>query len=264
MGPSGRGRCQKGLRSILRSGGLPWRVEDHPLDYGDFEGTIPKGEYGGGTVMLWDRGYWSPEPGFENVGRALEKGELKFVVQGQRLQGSWVIVRTRVDERGRASWILIKHRDEAALEAGAGDPSDEDRSVASGRTMSDITAGAGKPASPFMTLIGAPAGSIWKSNRNGGAAVGLATPPKARRSAAKSSPAVELPLFIEPQLTKPVERPGAGPGWAHEIKFDGYRMQLRTWGGAANPEIAQRSRLVGEVSRNRGGGRHPAFRHPRR
>ena len=61
---------------------LAMEVEDHPLDYGDFEGTIPKGEYGGGTVMLWDRGYWSPEPGFEDVGRALKKGELKFVVGG--------------------------------------------------------------------------------------------------------------------------------------------------------------------------------------
>jgi bifunctional non-homologous end joining protein LigD len=212
---------------------LAMEVEDHPLAYGDFEGTIPKGEYGGGTVMLWDRGYWSPEPGFEDVGRALKKGELKFVVQGQRLHGSWVIVRTRVDERGRASWILIKHRDDAALDAGTSDPSDDDRSVASGRTMSDITAGVGKPASPFMTVTGAPAGSTWKSNRNGGVGVGLATPPKARRIGAKSSAAAELPLFIEPQLTKPVEKPGAGPGWAHEIKFDGYRMQLRAWGGAA-------------------------------
>ena len=214
---------------------LAMEVEDHPLDYGDFEGTIPKGEYGGGTVMLWDRGYWSPEPGFEDVGRALEKGELKFVLQGQRLQGSWVIVRTRLDERSRASWILIKHRDGAALEAGAVNPSDEDRSVASGRTMSDITAGVDMPALPFMTVIGAPAGSIWKSNRNGdgAAGAGLATPLKIRKKAPKSNPAVELPLFIEPQLTKPVTKPGAGPGWAHEIKFDGYRMQLRTCGGAA-------------------------------
>jgi bifunctional non-homologous end joining protein LigD len=73
---------------------MAMKVEDHPLDYGDFEGTIPKGQYGGGTVMLWDRGYWAPEKGFEKIGQALAKGELKFVMEGERMHGSWVIVRT--------------------------------------------------------------------------------------------------------------------------------------------------------------------------
>src|SRR6202166_4335868 len=91
---------------------LAVEVEDHPLDYGDFEGTIPKGQYGGGTVMLWDRGYWAPEKGFEKIGAALAKGELKFVMEGERMHGSWVIVRTRRDQRGKASWLLIKHRDQ--------------------------------------------------------------------------------------------------------------------------------------------------------
>ena len=77
---------------------MAMEVEDHPLDYGDFEGTIPKGQYGGGTVMLWDRGYWAPEKGFEKIGRALAKGELKFVMEGERMHGSWVIVRTKRDE----------------------------------------------------------------------------------------------------------------------------------------------------------------------
>ncbi|MFT4253317.1 MAG: DNA polymerase ligase N-terminal domain-containing protein, partial [Caulobacter sp.] len=72
---------------------LSVEVEDHPLDYGDFEGTIPKGQYGGGTVQLWDRGFWAPEPGFEDVGEALKKGELKFVLEGERLHGGWVLVR---------------------------------------------------------------------------------------------------------------------------------------------------------------------------
>ena len=80
---------------------LAMEVEDHPLAYGDFEGTIPKGEYGGGVVMLWDRGFWAPESGFENVGRALAKGELKFVMEGERVHGSWVLVRTRGDKTGR-------------------------------------------------------------------------------------------------------------------------------------------------------------------
>src|SRR6185369_3516866 len=92
---------------------LAVEVEDHPLDYGDFEGTIPKGEYGGGTVMLWDRGYWLPE-GNENIDEALRKGELKFVLAGDKLQGGWVLVRMKHDRDGgkRNNWLLIKHKDQ--------------------------------------------------------------------------------------------------------------------------------------------------------
>jgi bifunctional non-homologous end joining protein LigD len=141
-------------------------VEDHPLDYGDFEGTIPKGQYGGGTVMLWDRGYWAPEKGFEKIGAALAKGELKFVMEGARMHGSWVIVRTKRDSKGKASWILIKHRDGGAVDGNVGGPSDADRSVASGRMMEEIAKGKGKPATPFMTAKGADAGAVWQSNRD--------------------------------------------------------------------------------------------------
>ncbi len=114
---------------------MAMEVEDHPLDYGDFEGTIPKGQYGGGTVMLWDRGYWAPEPGFEDVGAALGKGELKFVMEGERMHGSWVLVRMkgRSGDKPKHAWLLIKHRDEGAVEGNATGPTDDDRSVASGR-----------------------------------------------------------------------------------------------------------------------------------
>ncbi len=203
---------------------LAMEVEDHPLDYGDFEGTIPKGQYGGGTVMLWDRGYWAPEQGFEAIGEALDHGELKFVMEGERMHGGWVIVRTKTDKTGRASWILIKHRDEAA-QPGAG-PSDEDRSVASHRSMEEIAAGKGRPAKPFMTAQGAPAGSVWNSEATGASAPGLSVPAKPARAGS-------LPNFIEPQLARPADKPATGPGWAHEIKFDGYRMQARTEAGAA-------------------------------
>src|ERR1044071_573669 len=93
---------------------LAVEVEDHPLDYGDFEGTIPQGEYGGGTVMLWDRGFWLPE-GDEQPEQALRAGTLKFTLEGERLHGSWALVRMRRDrDRGRRNnWLLIKHRDEA-------------------------------------------------------------------------------------------------------------------------------------------------------
>jgi len=130
---------------------LAVEVEDHPLDYGDFEGTIPQGEYGGGTVMLWDRGFWAPEDGGDPE-RALRKGELKFILAGVKLQGSWVLVRMRPDrERSRGNrnnWLLIKHRD--GQEREAGDITDEDRSVASGRTMEEIAAGKGRRPKPFM------------------------------------------------------------------------------------------------------------------
>jgi bifunctional non-homologous end joining protein LigD len=89
-------------------------VEDHPLEYGNFEGVIPEGEYGGGTVMLWDRGTWTPED--PDVDAALEKGELKFTLQGEKLRGSWVLVRTKLGYGGskKPQWLLIKHRDRYA------------------------------------------------------------------------------------------------------------------------------------------------------
>ena len=90
---------------------LAMKVEDHPFDYADFEGVIPEG-YGAGVVMVWDKGTWRPEAGFEDVDKALAKGELKFTLDGVKLKGSWVLVRTRAaDGRG---WLLIKHRDEWA------------------------------------------------------------------------------------------------------------------------------------------------------
>ena len=211
---------------------MAMEVEDHPLDYGDFEGTIPKGQYGGGTVMLWDRGYWAPEKGFEKIGAALAKGELKFVMEGDRMHGSWVIVRIKKDSGGKASWLLIKHRDEGAVEGNTTGPTDDDRSVASGRTMTEIANGKGRAAKPFMTAKGAAAGSVWQSNRDDSPPAGLIAPSMAKPRA-KSKTVAALPDFIQPQLTKSLEKPPAGPGWAHEIKFDGYRMQLRTVGGKA-------------------------------
>src|ERR1700712_1740254 len=115
---------------------LAVEVEDHPLDYGDFEGTIPEGEYGGGTVQLWDRGYWAPEGMTPEDG--LAKGDLKFTLQGQRLHGSWVLIRMKRDRTGgkRTNWLLIKHKDEFAQDDNA--PLQDDRSIASGRSMADI------------------------------------------------------------------------------------------------------------------------------
>ena len=190
---------------------LAVEVEDHPLDYGDFEGTIPKGQYGGGVVQLWDRGYWAPEDGADPL-KSLQKGELKFVLEGEKLHGGWVLVRLKERERDKPhNWLLIKHRDAAARSHEDEDVLDETRSVASGREMEAIAKGKGRAPKPFMRGAARPADAVWNSDRPDG----------------KS----DIPDFVEPQLCKLVDRPPAGAGWVHEVKFDGYRMQMRIEAG---------------------------------
>jgi bifunctional non-homologous end joining protein LigD len=146
---------------------LAVEVEAHPLDYGDFEGTIPEGEYGGGTVMLWDRGFWMLE-GDVDVDQALRKGELKFTLAGEKLRGGWVLVRLRRREgEKRNSWLLIKHRDGYERDGDGDAALAQDKSVASGRTMEQIAAGKGRGPKPFMTGggKGSDPGATWHSNR---------------------------------------------------------------------------------------------------
>jgi bifunctional non-homologous end joining protein LigD len=121
---------------------LAMQVEDHPIEYNQFEGTIPEGEYGGGTVMLWDQGSYrnegdDPDP-VEALRRGHSEGDLKFVLQGKRLRGSWVLVRMR--RPGRPQWLLIKHRDEFA-DPDADVVAEQQTSAATGRTMEEIAAG---------------------------------------------------------------------------------------------------------------------------
>ena len=127
---------------------LAVEVEDHPIEYNSFEGIIPEGEYGGGTVMVWDRGTYSyagppTRDPIEALRRGYEKGELKFVLHGRRLKGAWVLVRTRRDPRGRSQWLLIKQRDEYA-EPGSDVVARYQRSVVSRRTMEGIARAAVK------------------------------------------------------------------------------------------------------------------------
>jgi bifunctional non-homologous end joining protein LigD len=156
---------------------LAMEVEDHPIEYNTFEGTIPKGQYGGGTVMLWDRGTYEPESGGGEAALrdGYDRGDLKFVLHGKRLEGAWVLVRMRRDDSGRSQWLLIKHRDATA------DPSydvtaDVVTSVASGRTMEEIAARKGR---------------VWSSNRNQGATSDVpqakAPAPGAKRGAKKGT-----------------------------------------------------------------------------
>jgi bifunctional non-homologous end joining protein LigD len=185
---------------------LAVRTEDHPLEYGSFEGTIPEGEYGAGTVMLWDRGTWTPQ-GDPHEG--LEKGQLKFVLNGERLKGGFALV--RLPPRGKEkqeNWLLIKERDRSADRRA--DPIREwTKSITTGRMFDEIAAG----------------DDVWSSDESARRAS-----PKEPRRPSKSA-ALPMPRFRAPQLATPTAKPPSGPGWLHEIKFDGYRIIAAMAGG---------------------------------
>lgn len=178
---------------------LAVRVEDHPLDYGEFEGTIPKGEYGGGTVMLWDEGTWEPEG---DPHAMLEGGDLKFTLRGKRMKGSWVLVHMkgrdtqRRSGEARENWLLIKHRDRYATEAD-GLTEKFTTSVETGRDLDGIARG-NKPRRKAASAVAAT--RVW--TRRG---------------------EVTLPPFREPQLATLVSDIPEGDRWLFETKYDGYR-----------------------------------------
>ncbi len=230
---------------------LAVEVEYHPLDYGDFEGIIPKGQYGGGTVQIWDRGYWLTD----DAEKGIAKGDLKFALLGEKLKGEWVLVRMKHDRNGgkRTNWLLIKHRDEYAQPGSDEAVLENDRSVASGRTLKDIAAGKGKAPKPFMmSKQTASAAAVWNSNKGVAAdarakdssseskkpakAVGgskaVTRPPAPEKSKARPIKA-NMPPFVAPQLCETATRPPSNDGWVHEIKFDGYRVQMRVENGEA-------------------------------
>ena len=213
---------------------LAVEVEDHPLDYGDFEGTIPEGEYGGGTVMIWDRGTWEPEqPSPED---ALRHGDLKFFLKGHKLKGSWVLVRMKHDRTGgkRVNWLLIKHKDQQAREGSGEALLDDNASIASARSMDDIAAGRGRKPAPFMTkpvaaaTAPAPRAKATPAQKPKGTPAATPKPASGSRNAA-----APRPDFVPPQLCRSIETPPTGSGWVHEVKFDGYRVQLSVSGGKA-------------------------------
>ena len=204
---------------------LAVHVEDHPLDYGDFEGTIPKGEYGGGTVIVWDRGTWSP---IGDARKAYAKGHLEFELDGEKLHGRWHLVRMhgRPGEK-RENWLLIKGDDEFAVPEGEDDLLDErPESVKTGRTIDDVSG-----ESPGWSSR---TGRIRKSGSKAKAKVAeleatTATAPDP--ASLKGARKAKLPDFLPPTLATLAAAPPPGGRWLHEIKFDGYRLQARIEAG---------------------------------
>jgi bifunctional non-homologous end joining protein LigD len=194
---------------------LAMQVEDHPLDYGTFEGTIPEGQYGAGTVLVWDRGTWHPDG---DVSKMLRDGHLRFSLDGHKLRGGFTLLKAgKPDKAGRQRWLLIKRKDDEAR-AGTGDSllRAAPNSVITGRGLSE-------------TAQAAP-------DNGGAASPGSATRDEARRvfqTELETSGATrgKLPAFVGPQLALLTDEAPTGAQWFHEIKLDGYRMLARVDGG---------------------------------
>ena len=191
---------------------LAVHVEDHPLDYGSFEGVIPEGQYGAGAVIVWDEGEWTPA---HDPAKAMKKGHIDFTLRGNKLNGAWHLVRLRPRPgEKRDNWLLIKS-DDSFARPGEDILKDAPQSVATGRTIEDVAEG--KPAQadrkPAKARTNAPSKSV------------AAAKPSARKAAEK------MPDFVEPALATLRTQPPAGGEWLHEVKFDGYRVQAHLAGG---------------------------------
>lgn len=189
---------------------LAVRTEDHPLEYGGFEGIIPSG-YGAGTVILWDNGTWEPE---EDPREGLKKGSLKFTLQGQRLKGSWALVRLKPrpgESRKRENWLLIKHRDKYASETTIA-VEKWDTSVESKRTVEQL---ARATDAKMYKRAATRATKAHATKAKGKTAAKGAAAPKLPKC---------VPAFVAPQLAQLHDAPPQGDNWLHEVKYDGYRI----------------------------------------
>jgi bifunctional non-homologous end joining protein LigD len=202
---------------------LAVQVEDHPIEYGNFEGTIPKGQYGGGSVMLWDFGEWEPVKEYADVDRALAEGHLKFNLNGQKMKGRWALVRMKTHDArpGKPNWLLIKDHDEFARTEGQTNLTERyPDSAVTQRTIEQI---------------GKDSDRVWHSNRPADQqpeATKQTAPRKKKQpmpsfaAELKSVPKEKFPAFIPPQLAKASTAPPSSEGWVHELKLDGYRIQI--------------------------------------
>ena len=193
---------------------LAMEVEDHPVEYGGFEGAIPKGQYGGGTVVLWDRGWWEPvtkDGKKPDPAKDLANGKLHFLLHGEKLAGEWLLVRTRRGRGDKQQWLLRKLEDGHARPVDDYDVLEErPESVVSGLTVEEMA------ASPPR---------VWQSDRRPQLVEEIEELAGAKKA--------KLPRFVAPQLATAVDEPPPGEGWVHELKLDGYRILCRIEGGEA-------------------------------
>ncbi|VVT26113.1 DNA ligase D [Rhizobium sp. EC-SD404] len=190
-------------------------TEDHPMSYGDFEGVIPKKEYGGGTVMLWDQGTWEP---LHDPEEGLKEGKLHFNLHGERMTGGWALVRIKPRKgEKRDNWLLIKERD-AVAESFEGETGD----IITTANMTSITSGRS------MEEIAASADAVWSSSEKPALKTAKAEAAEAKRP--KRSSSIAMPDFEPPMLATLVDAAPEGEDWLHEVKFDGYRLMAAIGG----------------------------------
>jgi bifunctional non-homologous end joining protein LigD len=202
---------------------LAVHVEDHPIEYGGFEGRIPEGHYGAGTVAIWDHGVWHPEGGLRGAREGYAHGKLNFTLEGERLHGAWTLVRSPMHDGKQESWLLIKRRDDEAV------AEDEFHVVDDEPPAPETRARATNGAAKRTATKQAPA---RKASTEATTRVAKAATPckSARRKAdAKMEGAVRAPLpeTLAPELATPADAPPRGDAWLYELKFDGYRVLAR-------------------------------------
>ena len=217
---------------------LALQTEDHPVEYGGFEGTIPKGEYGGGTVMVWDRGSWEPQGDAEAMYRA---GRLNFVLHGEKLTGAWHLVRTSRGGEQKKAWLLFKASDEAARPGDTSLLEEHAESALSGRNLIEIAEGNGKRGKAVWhskektAPKTKPKKAVAKRARTAKTATHRAVVAKREVKSSATRAAIgkraPMPSKIEAELATLVTAPPAGDDYVHEVKFDGYRVLVRVAAG---------------------------------
>ena len=226
---------------------LAVQVEDHPMEYGGFEGIIPAGQYGGGTVMLWDQGTWEPQAGHEDVDKGLRDGSLKFVMHGTKIKGKWALIRMggKAANERKPNWLLIKEHDDFERSERR---SLRDRGRAGqrrNRTHDGADCPQRRPCVELegyrqgkgMVSPGWQAGTAEKTKATSQAGIQNKKGASFEKKSAMTVSAFEeslqrylserQPSFVAPQLALQALSPPAGEGWLHELKLDGYRMQAR-------------------------------------
>lgn len=208
---------------------LAVQVEDHPMEYGGFEGIIPQGQYGGGTVMLWDQGTWEPQANYSDVDAGLKDGSLKFVLHGEKLRGKWALIRMggKWQKEKKPNWLLIKEHDEFERKQDETPVTEaEPDSVVTQRSIEEIARNEDHVWNSKDTRSGAKA---WfrQETQNQEPKTSTKLEKKELAKKIKDLPQGRQPDFIPPQLASMAETPPSGAGWLHELKLDGYRMQAR-------------------------------------